>query len=68
MLEFLVLIVYLKVKLKVELAKAKPAPRQRRMKGHRGSYPVGGSSSTQSKSKGEIVGAKFAFVVFLNVF
>ena len=68
MLEFLVLIGYLKVKLKVELAKAKPAPRQRRMKGHRGSYPVGGGSSTPSKGKGKNVEAKLAFIVFLNVF
>jgi hypothetical protein len=49
----LLLIVHLKVKLKVDLSKAKPAPRQRRTKGHRGSYPVGGGLSIQGKGKGK---------------
>lgn len=38
------------VKLKVELAK--PAPRKKRIRGHRGSYPVGGHPSKSKKSKG----------------
>lgn len=39
------------VKLKVELAK--PAPRKKRIRGHRGSYPVGGHPSKSKKSKGD---------------
>lgn len=40
------------MKLKVELAK--PAPRKKRIRGHRGSYPVGGGPSKQKKVKGDI--------------
>eukprot|EP00250_Pteridium_aquilinum_P019867 c24612_g1_i1 orf=585-3026(-) len=43
-----------KLKLKVELAK--PAPRKKRMRGHRGSYPVGGRPSKQKKGKGPASG------------
>ncbi|KAI5070948.1 hypothetical protein GOP47_0013199 [Adiantum capillus-veneris] len=39
-----------KVKLKVELAK--PTPRKKRMRGYRGSYPVGGRPSKQKKGDG----------------